>query len=85
MLECSLATGRTHQIRVHLQSIGHPLVGDPVYRRSAPMADADSAKGFARQALHAQRLSFLHPFSGSRVSCHAELPADMRELIDNLD
>ena len=81
LLECKLATGRTHQIRVHLQSIGHPLVGDPVYRRAAPAVLPGLQGGFARQALHALHLAFIHPGSGARVEYHAPLPADMEQLL----
>ena len=82
LLECSLGTGRTHQIRVHMQSLGHPLVGDPVYgggRRSGPMA-----AGFRRQALHAVRLEFSHPGSGVRRGFIAPLPEDFRALLESL-
>ncbi len=80
LLRCRLETGRTHQIRVHLQSLGHPLVGDPVYGRNRKSAEAALA-GFTRQALHAERLEFLHPGSGATVAWHAPLPADMHDLI----
>ena len=80
LLRCRLETGRTHQIRVHLQSIGHPLVGDPVYGRHRKSAEAALA-GFTRQALHAERLEFLHPGNGATVAWHAPLPADMHDLI----
>ncbi|HZN25630.1 MAG TPA: 23S rRNA pseudouridine(1911/1915/1917) synthase RluD [Burkholderiales bacterium] len=78
LLRCRLETGRTHQIRVHLASIGHPLVGDPVYgRRSAKM----KARDFHRQALHARRLALVHPETGREMSWEAPLPPDMRELL----
>jgi 23S rRNA pseudouridine1911/1915/1917 synthase len=82
LLECSLATGRTHQIRVHMQSLGHPLVGDPVYggRRRA----GSTAAGFRRQALHAFRLEFSHPVSGVRRSFTAPPPEDFRALLESL-
>jgi len=85
-LACRLDTGRTHQIRVHLESIGHPLVGDPVYRRGAPRLQADTAgwRGFARQALHACRLALLHPRSGAPLSFFRAPPADMRALMREL-
>ena len=78
LLECKLETGRTHQIRVHLSSIGHPLVGDPVYGRRA-----GHGKGFAfhRQALHAQKLELVHPVSGLTVKWAAPLPRDMQDLL----
>ncbi|MBI4192405.1 MAG: 23S rRNA pseudouridine(1911/1915/1917) synthase RluD [Betaproteobacteria bacterium] len=80
LLRCRLETGRTHQIRVHLQSLGHPLIGDPVYGRNRRGEDAVSA-GFSRQALHAERLEFQHPASGKTVAWQAPPPADMRGLI----
>jgi len=80
LLECSLDTGRTHQIRVHMQSLGHPLVGDPVYRRGRG-AEATALK---RQALHAARLEFAHPTSGARQRFEARLPEDFRLLLDSL-
>jgi len=80
LLECTLDTGRTHQIRVHLQSIGHPLVGDPVYRAGRGAA-AGPLANFKRQALHAYRLGLVHPVSGAAMQWEASLPADMRELL----
>jgi 23S rRNA pseudouridine1911/1915/1917 synthase len=86
-VRCQLETGRTHQIRVHLAHIGHPLVGDPVYggRRRLP-AGASAAvvaalHGFRRQALHAANLALEHPASGESMQWEAPLPADMRELL----
>ena len=79
LVRCTLDTGRTHQIRVHLAAIGHPLVGDPVYgtRRMAPGVPA-----FARQALHAQRLAFVHPVTRRAMSFASPLPADFAALLD---
>ena len=92
LLECVLETGRTHQIRVHLASIGHPVVGDPVYLRRVPGAAkglAASARGalldFPRQALHAARLGFVHPRTGQALSFERPIPADMQALIEMLD
>ncbi len=83
LIECRLETGRTHQVRVHLASIGHALIGDPVYGRTpAPLRALLKETGFARQALHAATLGFIHPASGERVEFHAPTPADMQELID---
>ena len=83
LLECSLSTGRTHQIRVHMQSLGHPLVGDPVYgygrKRGSPVVP------IRRQALHAARLEFTHPVSGLRESFVAPLPGDFAALMDALE
>lgn len=83
LLECSLDTGRTHQIRVHLQSIGHPLVGDPVYRAGRGAAPGPLAS-FKRQALHAYRLGLVHPLSGTAMQWEAPLPADLRGLLQDL-
>ena len=79
LLECRLDTGRTHQIRVHMASIGHPLVGDPVYGKSRSgnaLLDA-----FRRQALHAFRLALVHPLTGSEMSWEAPLPGDFAALL----
>jgi 23S rRNA pseudouridine1911/1915/1917 synthase len=87
LLECRLATGRTHQIRVHMESIGHPLLGDPVYaRRRAPGGArvAAVAAALGRQALHAARLGFVHPEHGGPVSFESPLPADLRRALDAL-
>lgn len=83
LIECRLETGRTHQVRVHLASIGNPLLGDPVYGHD-PKALRPLLKElhFARQALHAASLGFVHPVTGERLGFTAELPADMAELID---
>ena len=79
LLECRLETGRTHQIRVHMASIGHPLVGDPVYgKRKSADARLDA---FPRQALHAWRLALVHPASGEEVSWESPLPADFSALV----
>ncbi len=77
LLECDLETGRTHQIRVHLASIGHPLEGDPVY---APRG----AKLLPRQALHAWKLAFLHPGTGKLMEFEAPVPEDFRLLLESL-
>ena len=76
LLRCRLETGRTHQIRVHLTSIGHPVVGDPKY---GPKRSQFAIKG---QALHSACLKFTHPFTGQRMSFAASLPADMQTLIE---
>jgi 23S rRNA pseudouridine1911/1915/1917 synthase len=83
LLECSLDTGRTHQIRVHMQSIGHPLVGDPVYRAARGIA-AGPLASFKRQALHACRLGLVHPASGAPMQWEAPLPVDMRQLLRDI-
>ena len=83
LIECKLETGRTHQVRVHLASIGHPLLGDPVYGRDPKaLRPLLQELGFARQALHAASLGFVHPVTGERLAFGAKPPADMEELID---
>ncbi len=77
VLACRLETGRTHQIRVHLQKLGHPIWGDPVYGpRNAP-----ATPRFPRQALHAEKLALVHPQTGKTLEWQAPLPEDMRQLI----
>ncbi|NBB91542.1 MAG: 23S rRNA pseudouridine(1911/1915/1917) synthase RluD [Gammaproteobacteria bacterium] len=89
LLDVELETGRTHQIRVHMAHIRHPIIGDPVYgRRGAPGGLSEDQRNawqrFPRQALHAARLGFQHPETGEPVEAAAPMPADMRELIDLL-
>ncbi len=89
LLDVELETGRTHQIRVHMAHIQHPIVGDPVYgRRGAPAGLNEAQRlawqGFRRQALHACTIGFEHPVSGEPISATAPLPADMQTLIDLL-
>jgi len=81
LVECRLETGRTHQVRVHMASIGHPLVGDPVYGRSGK-AHGKLLKdiGFHRQALHAAELGFTHPVTKRKLSFSSPMPPDMQEL-----
>jgi 23S rRNA pseudouridine1911/1915/1917 synthase len=84
LLHCRLETGRTHQIRVHLASIGHPLVGDKVYARAgrkAPPAVHALLAAFPRQALHAARLTLEHPHGGAQMQWQAPLPDDMQTLL----
>ena len=77
-LKCRLETGRTHQIRVHLAAIGHPLLGDTVYGRKKPVP------GLAGQCLHAKKLSFLHPGSGERVTVECPLPEWFEAILKKL-
>ena len=79
LLECSLETGRTHQIRVHLSSIGHPLIGDPWYGQRRPTLGMD------RPFLHAARLEFDHPNGEGRVAFSNELAADLQEMLSALE
>jgi 23S rRNA pseudouridine1911/1915/1917 synthase len=74
LLEVDLETGRTHQIRVHLAAIGHPLIGDPRYGRPG-------ALGLARQFLHSARLGFRHPFTGDELDLRSPLPADLEAAL----
>ena len=80
-VECRLATGRTHQIRVHLTHLGHPLLGDPVYRGRTP----GSPIPFPRQALHAVRLGLVHPVTGEFMEWEAPPPADFAQLLETLE
>jgi 23S rRNA pseudouridine1911/1915/1917 synthase len=74
LLRLKLETGRTHQIRVHLQAIGHPVVGDPEYGTAGML-------GLERQFLHATRLAFDHPITGERVEVTSPLPADLKNAL----
>lgn len=90
LLDVSLFTGRTHQIRVHLSHIHHPVVGDPLYGRKFIPANASPQlrtllQNFKRQALHAATLTFTHPISGKQLTCTATIPDDFQELINALD
>lgn len=87
LLECNLETGRTHQIRVHMQAIGHPLVGDPVYGGKVQKMDQGTAAilhRFARQALHAWKLGLIHPQSQLLLEWETEIPDDMKTLLQQL-
>jgi 23S rRNA pseudouridine1911/1915/1917 synthase len=86
LVECRLETGRTHQVRVHMASLGHPLIGDPVYGRTKPVHKPIlETIGFHRQALHAARLGFIHPVKSIAMAFDSEMPADMQELFSKLD
>lgn len=85
LVECSLETGRTHQIRVHLAHIGHPLVGDPVYGTGQGRANLPAAaRDFPRQALHARRLGLIHPANGQPMAWESPLPDDFTALLEAL-
>ena len=87
LLECRLETGRTHQIRVHMAHLKHPIVGDPTYGgalklpRAATEGLVAALRGFKRQALHAETLEFVHPTSGEPVRASAPVPADLQALL----
>jgi 23S rRNA-/tRNA-specific pseudouridylate synthase len=92
LVECRLATGRTHQIRVHLASIGHPVIGDPVYgkasrirRQKLSQKTQETVANFGRQALHATRLGFRHPITGKSMTWDAPDPLDFGRLIAMLE
>jgi len=91
LVECRLETGRTHQIRVHMASLGHALVGDPLYFAISPKQRAALGKeragivtGFPRQALHARTLGFLHPVTGDQLRFDSPMPADIEGLAGKL-
>ena len=87
LLECRLETGRTHQIRVHMAHLKHPIVGDPLYGgalrlpKGATPGLVDALRGFRRQALHAESLAFVHPATGEPLRCEAPVPGDMQALL----
>ena len=92
LVECRLATGRTHQVRVHMAHFGHALVGDPLYGASSYVKKREltpevegAVRSFRRQALHAYELGFLHPADGTQISLKVDLPEDMRALLSTLD
>jgi len=81
LLRLRLDTGRTHQIRVHLQAIGHPVCGDPEYGTGG----RDPSLGLTRQFLHATRLAFPHPITGEQVEVDSPLPEDLREALERAE
>jgi 23S rRNA pseudouridine1911/1915/1917 synthase len=92
LVECRLMSGRTHQIRVHLSTQGHAIMGDPLYGRAGadrvarlPEAARDALKSLGRQALHARILGFRHPVTAETLRFEGEMPADIRRLIDTLE
>lgn len=84
LVDCKLSTGRTHQIRVHMEYAKHPLVGDPVYHAHAPR-DASAALSLTRQFLHSFRLDFTHPETGEELSFADNLPSDLRRALSRLN
>lgn len=85
LVECQLETGRTHQIRVHMKNIKHPLVGDQTYNKSSVKLKKIGIENFDRQALHAYRLSFTHPITGNLAKFRSKLPEDMLILKNQLE
>lgn len=93
LVDCVLESGRTHQIRVHMQAIGHPLVGDPLYgiqdnagrsllrKGGFPPGTVESVMSFPRQALHAREIVFIHPATGAEMGFESPLPADLQDLL----
>ena len=85
VVECRLETGRTHQVRVHMTSLGHPLLGDPVYGRTKPAhREVLQQLNFTRQALHARTLGFFHPTTKDKLTFESPIPSDIQELISFL-
>lgn len=81
LVECHLYTGRTHQIRVHMRHINHPLVGDPLYGKGSERADL----GLTRQFLHSWRVKFAHPVTGEEIECRDTLPWDLEAALEELE
>ena len=88
LIECTLETGRTHQVRVHLAHIGHPLIGDPLYGqgfksklRTLPEPLPGKLAALSRQALHAEHLAFVHPTNGTLLKFNSPLPAELAEIV----
>ena len=88
LVRCSLKTGRTHQVRVHMTALGHPLIGDSAYGRMPKTAHSSellkAAVQFGRQALHSYQMCFEHPITGKIMRFEIPLPSDMQELVDSL-
>ena len=83
LVDCKLFTGRTHQIRVHMEYAGHPLVGDPLYTAHRPKWESSNL-GLPRQFLHSFRLTFDHPITGKALHFEDDLPQDLQEVLDRL-
>lgn len=84
IIRCRLETGRTHQIRIHLSELGHPLCGDKIYIRMRGGQTLSDASGAPRQALHAERLAFTHPFTSERLDFHMPLPLDLKRWLSRV-
>ena len=93
LINCKLQTGRTHQIRVHMSSIGHSLIGDKIYGRLPKRNNEQNilkreaiskCKNFSRQALHSKSISFQHPISKDKMYFDIDLPDDMQNLINSI-
>ena len=86
LVRCTLETGRTHQIRVHMKHIGHPLIGDQIYNvRQKRIKSRPIYSNFDRQALHAAVLGFIHPITEEKIYFESNLPADMQELLREIE
>ncbi len=83
LIECKLFTGRTHQIRVHMQYIGHPIVADPIYNSKGPKS-AKAQLGLNRQFLHSCKLGFEHPITGEKMFFADDLPKDLKDALDSI-
>ena len=88
LIECTLETGRTHQVRVHLAHMGHPLIGDPLYGqgfksklRKLPEPLQEKLAALNRQALHAEHLAFVHPATGTLLKFNSPLPVELAEIV----
>lgn len=84
LIECRLETGRTHQIRIHLSELGHPLCGEKVYRKPLGGKPIPDRSGAPRLALHAASLGFQHPISGKPLYFESPLPKDLTKLLERL-
>lgn len=85
LVELQLETGRTHQIRIHLEAVGHPIIGDPVYRRNIQNFPGNLSSLKDGQRLHARDLKLVHPTSGEKMQFTCPIPSSMQDLIDQLD
>ena len=84
LIEAKLGTGRTHQIRVHFASVGHPVLGDSTYGKKPLLTIHGKKIVFPRQMLHAELLGFIHPATGKHMEFRTDLPQDMKEIVTTL-